>query len=283
MSKTLQLMPICHGNWAEVGQSCSLPDLLFSTHFAAQIFDWQNAVFLLFMPLMLGVATLVFHATFRSSGDVKLASIFKKAGDMHQSFENWGTMKMLPIEQVSGGNMGQHDEVEEEYPEIDTIVAPTVEDLQVAPIKGDLEMASMKRPSDGGNTSLEHVTVTSTHPTDIDPRNLAVMISLSAFIISTGMVCWAAISDFVDVSDLDVYKSKGIYAQGFATQTLQEGVKQRGINIGWGVCWLGIGAILMTVAQLIIRKVIIGPNLDVVEAVLQKGNVAAAISRQACK
>jgi hypothetical protein len=39
---------------------------------------------------------------------------------------------------------------------------------------------------------------TSSHPTDVDPRNLSVMISLSAFIISTGMVCWASISEFVD-------------------------------------------------------------------------------------
>jgi len=40
------------------------------------------------------------------------------------------------------------------------------------------------------------------------------------------MVCWAAISDFVDVSDLDLYTSSGINAQGFATQTLAKGVEQ---------------------------------------------------------
>ena len=58
---------------------------------------------------------------------------------------------------------------------------------------------------------------TSSHPTDVDPRNVAVMISLSAYILSMGMVCWAAISDFVDTSEIngpvrrDTYA--GIYAQ----------------------------------------------------------------------
>ena len=41
--------------------SCSLKDLLFETKYAAQIFDWQNAVFLLFMPLLLALATFTFR------------------------------------------------------------------------------------------------------------------------------------------------------------------------------------------------------------------------------
>jgi len=41
--------------------SCYLKDLLFETKYAAQIFDWQNAVFLLFMPLLLALATFTFR------------------------------------------------------------------------------------------------------------------------------------------------------------------------------------------------------------------------------
>eukprot|EP00277_Geminigera_cryophila_P040081 CAMPEP_0173112566 /NCGR_PEP_ID=MMETSP1102-20130122/46147_1 /TAXON_ID=49646 /ORGANISM="Geminigera sp., Strain Caron Lab Isolate" /LENGTH=701 /DNA_ID=CAMNT_0014013767 /DNA_START=108 /DNA_END=2213 /DNA_ORIENTATION=- len=199
---------------------------------------------------------------------------------MHDAYHAWGSNsrgQLLPVE-VSGGNMGT-DEVTEEQTDVD-LFASNITGLDATPDvgpqgKGDLEMATLTGAS--LNATLEHVVMTSTHPTDIDPRNLAVMISLSAFIISTGMVCWAAISDFVDVSDLDLYTSSGINAQGFATQTLAKGVEQRGINIAWGLCWLFIGAILMTIAQLVIRKVIIGRHIDVVEAVLERGNVAAAI------
>jgi uncharacterized membrane protein YjfL (UPF0719 family) len=74
------------------------------------------------------------------------------------------------------------------------------------------------------------------------------------------------------------FSTKGIYAQGFWTQGTKQGAEQRGINIGWGLCWLCIGSVLMTIAQLIIRKVVMGPaGMNVVEAVLEKGNVAAAI------
>jgi hypothetical protein len=44
----------------------------------------------------------------------------------------------------------------------------------------------------------------------------------------------------------------GIYAQGFSTQGLPEGGAARGRNIGWGLCWLCIGALLMTTAQVMI-------------------------------
>jgi hypothetical protein len=85
--------------------SCSLSDLLFETQYAAQLFDWQNAVFLVFMPLMLGIATLGFRATYGASGAIKLDQVFKKAGDMHDAFEGWGTQRSLPIQvrRVKGG------------------------------------------------------------------------------------------------------------------------------------------------------------------------------------
>ena len=40
----------------------------------------QNAVFLFFMPVMLGIAAFVFGATYSSSGDLKLKDVFDKAG-----------------------------------------------------------------------------------------------------------------------------------------------------------------------------------------------------------
>jgi uncharacterized membrane protein YjfL (UPF0719 family) len=142
----------------------------------------------------------------------------------------------------------------------------------------DLASDEMDDKNGSSETRIGQVQLhTSSHPTDVDPRNLSVMISLSAFIISIGMVCWASISEFVDTYDLNQFKSSGIFAQGFATQTLDKGLQQRGINIGWGACWLCIGTLLMLAAQQIIRRVVIGPNFNVVEAVLEKGNAAAAI------
>jgi len=80
------------------------------------------------------------------------------------------------------------DEVTEEQTDVDSF-ASNISGLDATPDvgpqgKGDLEMATLTGAS--LNATLEHVVMTSTHPTDIDPRNLAVMISLSAFIISTG-------------------------------------------------------------------------------------------------
>ena len=43
--------------------SCSLNDLLWETKFVAQLFDWQNAVFLLFMPVYPLALVLFFSVT----------------------------------------------------------------------------------------------------------------------------------------------------------------------------------------------------------------------------
>ena len=48
-----------------------------------------------------------------------------------------------------------------------------------------------------------------------------------------------------------------MYAQGSATQFIDKGVQQRGINIGWGLLWLCLGALLMLVAQQVLRGVVI--------------------------
>lgn len=255
--------------------SCSLIDLLFNTSYAAQIFDWQNAVFLCFFPIMLGLAALIHRLTYSSSGDVTLGDVFKKAGDMHVAFADWGTEASLSQfteapdgAQVAGSNMGQEDGDEIVETAADTQGSKRDAARAEAATERDVEMT----PIVTGAMPVKH---TSTHPTDVDPRNIAVMITLSAFIISVGMICWAAISEFVSINSS--FLKSGIHAQGFATQTLPEGSTQRGINIGWGLCWLAIGTLLMTGAQLIIRKVVMGANLNVVEAVLERGNIAAAI------
>ena len=305
------LNPVCR---------CSLGDLLFDTRYAAQLFDWQvslahscvcgkmgvlttsfvqNAVFLFFMPVMLGIAAFVFGATYSSSGDLKLKDIFDKAGaclraacasrslsatlcpcarayahicmhagDMNKVYADWGSPVGLP-QTVSGENMG-NDGIERDS-------------ARTSP-EGETEMAMLRATPEGTadpsqiETGQDEQLRTSSHPTDVDPRNIAVMISLSAFIISIGMVCWAAISDFTNVTDVGTFTSEGIYAQGFATQCTAKGAEHRGVNIGWGFAWLVIGSLLMTVAQFIIRRVVMGPaGLNVVEAVLERGNVAAAI------
>jgi hypothetical protein len=165
--------------------SCSLRDLLFDTNYAAQIFDWQNAVFLCFFPLMLGIATLVLRLTYGSSGEATLKDIMDKAGDMHKTFADWGSSANL-AQQVSGGNMGTEDEVGGDIESSSDPAPPHVEDPM------EIEM--------GQSSSDQMELHTSSHPTDIDPRNLSVMITLSAFIISIGMIGWAAISEFVDIN-----------------------------------------------------------------------------------
>jgi hypothetical protein len=47
--------------------------------------------------------------------------------------------------------------------------------------------------------------------------------------------------------------------------------RQRGINIGWGLLWLSIGALLMTVSQLLIRKLVLSRNFDLVDYIAKKG------------
>jgi len=61
---------MCGGEWGVGGQNldCSLRDLLFDTQFIAQVFDWQNAVFLLFFPLMLLISSVIFRLTFKAFG-----------------------------------------------------------------------------------------------------------------------------------------------------------------------------------------------------------------------
>ena len=264
------------------------------------------------MPLLLLIATFIFRVTYRASGNVKLEDIFsKKAGDLNQIYKNWSnqaafdaslrnvgqntimgtisgntnhpppmyTSALLSSQEgrVSGTNMGHEDDVE--VMPLETPEASTPANISRAAARAGegVEMTDVGESSamlDPSQVPLH----TSTHPTDVDPRNIAIMINLAAFIISMGMVCWASISDFVDMSAVD-FMSNGIYAQGFNTQTLPRGVTQRGVNIGWGVCWLCIGGVLMTFAQFFIRLVIMkwDGSLDVCEAVLAKGNIAAAI------
>lgn len=47
--------------------------------------------------------------------------------------------------------------------------------------------------------------------------------------------------------------------------------RQRGINIGWGLLWLSIGALLMAVSQLLIRKLVLSRNFDLVDYIAKKG------------
>jgi hypothetical protein len=102
----------------------------------------------------------------------------------------------------------------------------------------------------------------------IDRRNISVMISIGGFIFSIGLICWASISDFA-LPNSDANK----YAQGLATQGMRKGVEQRGINLALGLFWLLFGAALMTIAQVIIRKLVIGRQLDLVNYIAEKGCV----------
>lgn len=102
----------------------------------------------------------------------------------------------------------------------------------------------------------------------IDRRNIAVMISIGGYIFSIGLICWASISDFASPGS-----EANSYAQGWATQGVRKGVEQRGINLAWGLFWLVFGAVLMTIAQLMIRKLVIGSQLDLVNHITEKGCV----------
>ena len=72
----------CHGNWREQGLVCSLSDLLFNAMYIAQLFDWQNAVFLCFYPMMLFVAATIFRTTFKGFGAKDLDETIRNAGEL---------------------------------------------------------------------------------------------------------------------------------------------------------------------------------------------------------
>ena len=48
-----------------------------------QLFDWQNAVFLLFFPLMLLISTLIFRQTFKALGAKDLGEVMDNVGELH--------------------------------------------------------------------------------------------------------------------------------------------------------------------------------------------------------
>ena len=107
---------------------------------------------------------------------------------------------------------------------------------------------------------------------DVDRRNIAVMVSMAGFIFSIGFICWASISQFVDPAS-----PAAMYAQGWATQGLRQGQEHRAKNLGWGLCWLLIGTCYMTLVQLVIRTVVIGRHLNLVDFIAVKGSIAVAI------
>lgn len=72
----------CHGSWREQGLVCSLSDLLFNAQYIVQLFDWQNAVFLCFYPLMLFVAATIFRTTFKGFGAKDLDGTIRNAGGL---------------------------------------------------------------------------------------------------------------------------------------------------------------------------------------------------------
>ena len=207
---------LCGTDCCAAHASCSLSDLLFETRYAAQVFDWQNAVFLLFMPLMLALATFTFKALFGSSGNVRLHDIFKNAGDMHEVYKDWNTRGSQHDLIVAGANMGTDDAGA--ATETEQAAVTRDEAREGADRPGDLEMTQLTASLDitggscgvggggGGGAAADPtssteeetvVVITSSHPTDVDPRNVAVMISVSSLIISLGFVCWSALSDFV--------------------------------------------------------------------------------------
>ena len=119
---------------------------------------------------------------------------------------------------------------------------------------------------------LASVTALSVRPADsIDPRNLAVMISLAGYIFSVGLICWASVAEFVYPQSPD-----SMYAQGWATQMLTKGKEQRGVNLGWGVTWLFLGCALMTISQFVIRKIIVW-RLNLADLIAAKASIAVAI------
>lgn len=229
------LRPVAHGLTRAV---CLLTVTRRGSHLPAlhvccarpkeQLFDWQNAVFLLFFPLMLLISTLIFRQTFKALGAKDLGEVMDNVGELHHDTpmpyypqQQRPTPALVPVPMMpvvaapaaAGGASGEGNRV-----------------IYARPMEGQMpstyawETGMPHRPAGqmlsgfafGYNARHDFVASTA-----IDRRNISVMISIGGFIYSIGLIGWASIADFA-LPGSEAEK----FAQGLATQGIRQGVEQ---------------------------------------------------------
>jgi hypothetical protein len=247
------LRPVAHGLTRAV---CLLTVTRRGSHLPAlivccarpkeQLFDWQNAVFLLFFPLMLLISTLIFRQTFKALGAKDLGEVMDNVGELHHDTpmpyypqQQRPTPALVPVPMIpvvaapaaAGGASGEGNrEIYARPMEAGSVNVHSVTFFARSRQDGQMpstyawETGMPHRPAGqmlsgfafGYNARHDFVASTA-----IDRRNISVMISIGGFIYSIGLIGWASIADFaLPGSEAETF------AQGLATQGIRQGVEQ---------------------------------------------------------
>ena len=110
-------------------------------------------------------------------------------------------------------------------------------------------------------------------------KSPAMLVALAGYLFAVTTICVSSITEFSRPAE-------AFNHVGFSTQFTPDGLEMRAKNIGNAVLWQAVGVLLMTISQIVIRKVTFG-NIDLVGEITghthqakQEGygmNVAAAI------
>ena len=240
------LRPVAHGLTRAV---CLLTVTRRGSHLPAlhvccarpqeQLFDWQNAVFLLFFPLMLLISTLIFRQTFKALGAKDLDEVMDNVGELHHDTpmpyypqQQRPTPALVPVPMIPVVAAPAPTQALVPVPMIPVVAAPAAaggertsrNDGRQMPSTYVWETGMPHRPAGqmlsgfafGYNARHDFVASTA-----IDRRNISVMISIGGFIYSIGLIGWASIADFaLPGSEAETF------AQGLATQGIRQGVEQ---------------------------------------------------------
>eukprot|EP01046_Picozoa_sp_COSAG06_P020167 COSAG06_NODE_1467_length_9367_cov_1.784527_5_plen_579_part_00 len=205
----------CHGYCIDYLE-CSTQDILMETDFVKTIFDWQNAVFLVFILVIAKTGRFVFRRLYQ-------------AHMAHETLKQSATnvIQVQPAASTGFDAAQPEPEAEGEVPAQPEVAPPISATKSVKEVWDEHHHSNWWR-----------------HAVD-EP---AVLICLAAFLFSISNICFASITEFATGNGL-------LEHVGFDSAFESGGLTARLENIGFGVLWTAVGTVFMVVTQLLIRKV----------------------------
>lgn len=255
----------CHGYLTDICE-CTFSDIFFETAYLATIFDWQNAVYVVFILLCIHSAKMLFkfsleftHASSHegiSRGD---SFLFAAAGK-----------DLTGSTPATAANAGFGGEAPEGSPPEGTALHQTQsragnEEERTAHRNKPKKFTAEHTDADGeaaGSAEASPTGVTVTMPTGeqtLWSRSLkspALLIALAGYLFAVTTICVSSITEFTT-------PEQSYDHVGFDSQSTEAGVEARIKNIGNSIVWQVVGVVLMVISQAIIRHVTFG-DIDLV-------------------